>query len=236
MSETLELAQRLIMAGSILVDDHPVTKPGSLVSLASRLRQKTKTIPWVSRGGLKLAHAMQQWSVRLEEKICLDVGASTGGFTQVMLHSGAKRVIAMDVGYGQLDWKLASNPKVTVMDRFNARDLQPSDLPEEIDFMVVDVSFIALTRILPPLFQVLKPTGQGILLIKPQFELPPHQVTPGGVVHDEGLHQQAIISVVNHCTESGSKVLAVIPSPITGSQGNQEYLLYFTGKLPPDQS
>ncbi|MBF0144868.1 MAG: TlyA family RNA methyltransferase [Magnetococcales bacterium] len=227
-ADTLELAQRLIMAGTILVDDHPVTKPGTLVSHQARLRHRTKPSPWVSRGGIKLAHAIDTWSISLADKTCLDVGASTGGFTQVLLHHGANKVIAMDVGYGQLDWKLVSDPRVVVMDRFNIRDLQPSDLPEGVDFIVVDVSFIALTRILSPLHTVLNTGGEGILLVKPQFELPPHKVATGGIVHDEHARQQAVTTVTDQCHALGFKVIAVTPAPVTGAKGNQEYLLYFS--------
>ncbi|MEO5327360.1 MAG: TlyA family RNA methyltransferase [Magnetococcus sp. THC-1_WYH] len=243
LAETIDLAQRLIMSGVILVDDRPVTKPGSLVPIHARLRTKQKTIPWVSRGGLKLAHAIAHWSLSLEGASCLDVGASTGGFTQVLLHHGARQVIAMDVGYGQLDWKVASDPRVVIMDRFNVRNLQPEDIPEGVDFVVVDVSFIALARTIPPLLTVLKPGGRGVLLIKPQFELPPDQIAPGGVVGDDAARHHAVKAVTEHCTAAGMDVIGITPSPITGSKGNQEYLLYFSfspksqssADLPPDE-
>lgn len=227
-TETLEQAQRLIMTGTILVDDRPMSKPGSLIANNARLRQKNKPIPWVSRAGLKLEHAIQYWSLSVQGRICLDVGAATGGFTQVLLHYGAQSVIAMDVGYGQLDWKLASDPRVKVMERFNIRDLKNDDIPTGVDIVVVDCSFIGLSMIIPPIINVLKKPGWGIFLIKPQFELPAHQMISGGIVYQEEAHQQAITSVTHHCTSSGLQVHGVIPSPITGSQGNQEFLLFFS--------
>ncbi|MBF0423861.1 MAG: TlyA family rRNA (cytidine-2'-O)-methyltransferase, partial [Magnetococcales bacterium] len=151
----------------------------------------------------------------------------TGGFTQVLLHYGARSVIAMDVGYGLLDWKLASDPRVTVMDRFNVRDLRPDHIPDGVDCAVADCSFIALATIIPPILAVLKPNGLGILLIKPQFELPAHQVASGGVVFDQQAREQAIAMVTHQCIASRLHVSGVVPSPITGANGNQEYLLYF---------
>ncbi|MBF0110009.1 MAG: TlyA family RNA methyltransferase [Magnetococcales bacterium] len=226
LADTLDLARRLIMTGTVLVDDTPVTKPGTLIRPQARLRQKGKQLPWVSRGGIKLAHAIDTWGLEVTARTCLDVGASTGGFTQVLLHHGAREVIAMDVGYGQLDWKLASDPRIRVMDRFNVRDLKSEDLPGGVDLIVVDVAFIALTRVLPPLMTVLKTPGEGVLLIKPQFELPPQQIPTGGIVREAMAHDQAIATVRTHCLACGLKVSDVIPSPITGSKGNQEFLLH----------
>ncbi|MBF0420804.1 MAG: TlyA family RNA methyltransferase [Magnetococcales bacterium] len=228
LTETLEHAQRLIMTGTILVDDRPMTKPGTLIASSARLRQKNKPIPWVSRGGLKLKHAIQHWSLSVRDRICLDVGAATGGFTQVLLHYGARSVIAMDVGYGQLDWKVASDPRVQVKERFNIRDLLNEDIPGGVDIVVVDCSFIGLSMIIPPILHVLKKPGSGIFLIKPQFELPAFQIASGGIVYQEEARQQAITAVTQQCTALGLEVHGVIPSPITGSQGNQEFLLYFS--------
>ncbi|MBF0453861.1 MAG: TlyA family RNA methyltransferase [Magnetococcales bacterium] len=226
---TIEKARGLIMAGQVLVDDHPATKPGRTVSIASQVRIKPKKgSKWVSRGGLKLVGALAEWPLDPTQNICLDVGASTGGFTDVLLQHGAKRVYALDVGYGILDWKLVSDPRVVVMDRTNIRHLTPEQIPEPVDLLTTDVSFISLTKALPPALAVLRPGGVGIALIKPQFELPRDQVGKGGVVDNPQHHQQAVDSILAQAPTWGLKILGTAPSPITGPKGNREFLFYYS--------
>lgn len=216
------------MAGKVLVNDRPCIKPGTPVPVDAVIRIKEPSLPWVSRGGLKLIAAIEFFTIDLTECICLDVGASTGGFTDVMLTHGAKRVYALDVGYGQLAWKLSSDPRVVVMDRCNIRHLKPDTLPEPMDFLTADVSFISLSQTLPTAIPCLRPGGCGVVLIKPQFELPADKVDKGGVVTNPLWHQQAIERVQTLTLELGLESLGVIPSPIQGPAGNKEFLYYFS--------
>ncbi|MBF0384192.1 MAG: TlyA family RNA methyltransferase [Magnetococcales bacterium] len=225
---TIEKARGLIMSGQVLVDDRPVDKPGSSVGKSANVRIKgDKGKKWVSRGGFKLDHAITHWKIDLNNKICLDVGASTGGFTDVMLTHGAKRVYALDVGYGILDWKLVSDSRVVVMDRCNIRNLTPDQIPEPIDFITTDVSFISLKKALPPALSTLKPDGHGISLIKPQFELPQKDIPQGGVVKDRDMQIQAVDSILKQSKDWRVQTIGTTPSPITGPKGNREFLFYY---------
>ncbi|MBF0358103.1 MAG: TlyA family RNA methyltransferase [Magnetococcales bacterium] len=221
-------ARGLIMAGEVLINDRPENKPGTPVPNSATVRIKGgNDKKWVSRGGLKLVGALEKWSINLTEKTCLDVGASTGGFTDVMLANGATRVYALDVGYGILDWKLVSDPRVVVMDRSNIRNLTPEQIPEAMDFITTDVSFISLRKALPPAVATLKPNGYGVALIKPQFELPPQDVEQGGVVSNPGLQKKAVDLILEQMVNWNLKSLGTTPSPITGPKGNIEFLLYY---------
>jgi 23S rRNA (cytidine1920-2'-O)/16S rRNA (cytidine1409-2'-O)-methyltransferase len=228
LATPLEKARGLIMAGQVLVDDRPVSKPGTRISAGAVVRIKGNKKKWVSRGGLKLVGALEKWQINPTDKVCLDVGASTGGFTDVLLQHGAKRVYALDVGYGILDWKLVSDPQVVVMDRTNIRHLIPEQIPERIDLLTIDVSFISLKKALPPALTVLKPGGEGIALIKPQFELAKGKIGPGGIVKDPELHQQAIDTILAQSREWGLHSHGIAPSPVTGPKGNQEFLFYYS--------
>ncbi|MEO5362973.1 MAG: TlyA family RNA methyltransferase [Magnetococcus sp. DMHC-8] len=225
---TLSLAQArgLIMAGKVLVDERRITKPGTPVGAAAAVRLLGQSTPWVSRGGIKLAHALESFHLSVQDSHCLDVGAATGGFTDVLLQRGAARVYALDVGYGQLAWKLVQDDRVVVMDRTNILHVDPSRLPGSIDFLTMDVSFVGLARALPPALALLRPGGQGVVLLKPQFELARAQVTPGGVIRDPTLHQAVLghfeqLAVTLDVTIQGST-----PSPILGPKGNREFLFW----------
>ena len=228
LAESARQARGLIMAGKILVDDRPVTKPGTLVAPHAVLRSSEKRLPWVSRGGLKLAHALDVFECSPHGALCLDVGASTGGFTDVLLSRGARRVYALDVGYGQLAWKLVQDDRVVVLDRTNIRTVDATQLPEPVDFLTMDVSFIALAQALPPALAFLRPGGVGVVLLKPQFELAREQVARGGVVQDATLHDEAQAVFKQRADTLGLEVQGCTPSPITGSKGNREFLFFFS--------
>ncbi|MBF0160673.1 MAG: TlyA family RNA methyltransferase [Magnetococcales bacterium] len=230
MVATLQQARGLIMDGKVLVQEQRITKPGTPVPLAAPLRLLQKTIPWVSRGGIKLAHAIDHFQVSVHNAQCMDVGAATGGFTDVLLQRGAARVYALDVGYGQLAWKLAQDDRVVVMDRTNIRHIDPTDLPNPIDVLVMDVSFVGLAQALPPALALLRTEGLGIVLLKPQFELARLQVAPGGVVRDPLLHQEAITLFETLAARLGLTVQGSTPSPIPGPKGNKEFLFCFCKK------
>jgi 23S rRNA (cytidine1920-2'-O)/16S rRNA (cytidine1409-2'-O)-methyltransferase len=226
LADSRERAKALIMAGKILVDRQPALKPGMSVSTDAKLSCKGEDHPFVSRGGVKLQAALQSFAIDVADTVCLDVGASTGGFSDCLLYHGARRVYAVDVGYGQLAWKLRQNPRVVVMERTNARHLKPGDIPEPIDVATVDVSFISLDLILPAILPLLASAGLVIPLIKPQFEVGRGQVGKGGVVRDRRL-QAEVIKRLQHQFESfGFEWLGCIPSPLLGPKGKQEYLVY----------
>lgn len=212
------------MAGEVRVGDAIADKPGTrfaedaVITVAAPPR-------YVGRGGLKLEAALAHFQIRVEGTTCLDVGASTGGFTDCLLQHGARRVFAVDVGHSQLDWKIRSDPRVIVSERFNARYLSQDDIPETIDLCVIDVSFISLTLILPPVFHLLSPTGMVVALVKPQFELAREDVGKGGIVRDPEAHQRAVEKVEHFTREKlAASWLGWIPSPITGATGNHEFL------------
>jgi 23S rRNA (cytidine1920-2'-O)/16S rRNA (cytidine1409-2'-O)-methyltransferase len=231
LAESRQQAQRLIMAGQVLVDDQPVDKPGTRVPVASELRASSRP-PYVSRGGLKLEAALEAFAVEVQGRVTADVGASTGGFTDCLLQRGAARVYAIDVGYGQLAWKLQQDPRVIVMDRTNVRYLQ--ELPEHVDLVTVDVSFISLKLVLPVLMGWLVPGGQIVALIKPQFEAGPEKVGKGGVVRDPAVHRQVLAGITSWADDQGLALQGLIRSPITGPAGNVEFLAHWIPNTPAD--
>ncbi|PMP64032.1 MAG: TlyA family rRNA (cytidine-2'-O)-methyltransferase, partial [Sulfurihydrogenibium sp.] len=220
--ETREKAQALIMAGVVFVDNQKVDKAGTKVSVDSNIEIKEK-LPYVSRGGFKLEKGIKVFNVDVKDKVCLDIGASTGGFTDCLLQNGAKKVYAVDVGKNQLHEKLRKDPRVVSIEEFNARYLTSQQIPEPIDILVSDVSFISITKILPNICNLLKDNFVGIILIKPQFELSKKEVKDG-VVKDKQLHEKAIKSVVEVLTQSCYCVKDLDFSPIKGPKGNIEFL------------
>ena len=230
--ESLNRARSLIMAGKVLVADRPVSKSGTPVDLRATIRLTVKTTPWVSRGGEKLARALDIWDLNPRGKVCLDVGASTGGFTDVLLSRGARKVYAVDVGYGQLAWKLVCNPRVVVLDRSNIRKMPREKIPEPVAFLTIDVSFIALRQALPHALSFLQSGGSGVALLKPQFELSKAKIAAGGVVRNPAYHDEAQAIMGQWADTHGVKIVATAPSPIVGPGGNREFLIYFS--LPPD--
>lgn len=219
-------AQALILAGKVFFGDQPIKKAGQHISEDTPLRLKEKDHPWVSRGGLKLAHGLDHFKLSLAGMSVIDIGASTGGFTDVALKNGASKVYAVDVGKGQLDWKLRNDGRVVVLEGVNARYLSENEIPEAVDAIVCDASFISLKTILPAPLALLKPGGVIIALIKPQFEVGKGKVGKGGVVRDPALHQ-AVVADITAWFEGlgGFLVLGVTTSPITGPKGNVEFLI-----------
>jgi 23S rRNA (cytidine1920-2'-O)/16S rRNA (cytidine1409-2'-O)-methyltransferase len=193
LAASRERARALITAGAVLVNGLPAAKPGTIVSIQSSITLKTEDFPYVSRGGLKLEKALKSFPVDLEAAVCLDIGASTGGFTDCLLQHGARKVYAVDVGYGQLAWKLRQDARVVAIERTNARHISPDAIPEKVDLVTIDVSFISLRLIVPAVLPMMKRTAGLIVLIKPQFEVGKGQVGKGGVVKDDRLHQDVII-------------------------------------------
>lgn len=224
--ESREKAKRMIMAGLVQVDRVRIDKPGYTVSSSSSIALKEPHPPYVSRGGLKLEGALKVFPVDVKDKILMDVGASTGGFTDCLLQHGAERVIALDVGYGQLHWKLRKDPRVVVLEKTNARYIVPADFAEAIDGAVIDCSFISLKLVIPPVSECLKRHAFMIALIKPQFEVGREQVGKGGVVRDPALHQQVISDLGRFFELSGWSVKGHTPSPILGPKGNREFLIH----------
>jgi 23S rRNA (cytidine1920-2'-O)/16S rRNA (cytidine1409-2'-O)-methyltransferase len=222
--ESREKARGLILAGKVLVDGQKVDKTGHAVSAEARI-ELTESPRYVGRGGLKLEAALDHFGIEVAGEICLDVGSSTGGFTDCLLQRGAARVYAIDVGTGQLDWKLRNDPRVVVRERMNARYLTRIEVPESIALAVCDVSFISITMILPALPNLLAENGEMVILVKPQFELAREQVGKGGVIRDTQLHRQACRRVEEAVQQLGFQA-DIIPSPVLGAEGNQEFLLY----------
>ena len=221
--ESRAKAQALIMARRVLVNGQIADKSGSNVAEEDDVRVSEPEHPWVSRGGIKLAHALEQFQIDVAGKVCADIGASTGGFTDVLLKNGAAKVYAIDVGYGQLDASLRSDPRVIVREKINARYLEAKDFEEPIAFVCIDVSFIPLKLILPAVATFLR--GDLVALIKPQFEVGKGEVGKGGIVRDELKRSAAVEAVVSFAKESGFDVKGVIESPVKGAEGNVEYLL-----------
>ncbi len=228
LTETRQKAQALIMAGLVYVNNKRVDKAGTKVPIEAQIEIKGSPCPYVSRGGLKLEHGLKEFSIEVKGLVCADIGASTGGFTDCLLKHGATKVYAIDVGRGQLHWSLRQDPRVIVMEGINARYLKPEDLPEALDLVTIDVSFISLTKILPAAKGLLKPQGKIIALIKPQFEVGPKNVGKGGVVRNPALHQQAIEKIKNFSHTLGLFVLGITKSPIKGTAGNIEFLIYLS--------
>jgi 23S rRNA (cytidine1920-2'-O)/16S rRNA (cytidine1409-2'-O)-methyltransferase len=223
-----EKAKACIMAGKVFVDGQRIDKAGEKVAVEANIEYKGRILPYVSRGGLKLEKAMQSFPITLKEKVCMDIGASTGGFTDCMLQNGAKKVFAVDVGYGQFAWKLRTDERVVCMERTNIRYVTVDDIGEKLDFASIDVSFISLKKIMPATVELLKDTGEVVALIKPQFEAGREKVGKKGVVRDIEVHKEVVFGIVDFLIESGLVVLGVGYSPIKGPEGNREYLVYFT--------
>ena len=224
-------AQSLIMARRVLVNGQFVDKAGASVASEDDVAIAELEHPWVGRGGMKLARAVEEFAIALEGKICADIGASTGGFTDVMLKHGARKVYAIDVGYGQLDVSLRNDPRVVNREKVNARWLGPESFDEAIGFASVDVSFISLKLILPAVVKFLD--GELVALIKPQFEVGKHEVGKGGIVRDDAKRQAAVSGVVEFAKELGLDVKGVIESPVKGAEGNVEFLMYAATDSPP---
>ena len=225
LAETRAKARAVIMAGDVYVDGVKTDKAGALVKEGSEVAVRDTSLKYVSRGGLKLEAALKEFGIDPAGKTAVDIGASTGGFTDCLLKSGAEKVYAIDVGYGQLDWKLRQDPRVMVREKLNARYIKPEDIGEPADIVVIDVSFISLTMIIPPALALLKPGGVLIALIKPQFEVGKGEVGKGGIVRDESKHREVVDKITEFVKSLGVGVLGVIPSPIEGAEGNKEFLI-----------
>lgn len=222
-----EKAKAIIMAGSVFVDGQREDKAGAAFDLTKiKLEVKGNTLPYVSRGGLKLEKAVKQFGLILTDKICMDIGASTGGFTDCMLQNGAEKVYSIDVGHGQLDWKLRNDARVVCMEKTNFRYMKPEDIDDAIDFASVDVSFISLTKILLPAWNLLHDNGEMVCLIKPQFEAGREKVGKKGVVRDPKVHEEVIKKIIDFADIMGFMILHLGFSPIKGPEGNIEYLLH----------
>ena len=226
LQESRQRAQAVIMSGEVFVNGQRVDKPGTAVAEDAQIEIRGGTLAYVSRGGLKLEKAMATFPIDLHGAVCADIGASTGGFTDCMLQNGAEKVYAVDVGYGQLAWKLRSDPRVVCLERTNARYLTHEQVPDELDFASVDVSFISLKLILPPLNGLLKDGGHAACLVKPQFEAGREKVGKKGVVRDPDVHLEVLEHFLGHAKESSFTVLGLTYSPIRGPEGNIEYLGY----------
>ncbi len=226
LAASRERARALILAGKVVVDDHRIDKAGQQVDSQADIRLKSGDIPYVSRGGLKLAAALAAFDLKVGGSIALDVGASTGGFTDCLLQHGAARVYAVDVGYGQLAWQLRDDPRVINLERCNIRHLLPEDLADVPVLAVIDASFISLAKVLPNTLHLLSPQADLIALIKPQFEVGKGQVGKGGIVKDVELHKQVVERIRSLALELGCCVQGVIESPVLGSKGNREFLIH----------
>ena len=223
-----ERAKTSIMAGKVFVDGRRVDKAGEKVPVTANIEYKGEKLPYVSRGGLKLEKAMKNFPITLEGKVCMDIGASTGGFTDCMLQNGASKVFSIDVGYGQFAWKLRPDERVVWMESTNTRYVKPEDLGELVDFASIDVSFISLKKIMPATVELLKDKGEVVALIKPQFEAGKEKVGKKGVVRDIEVHKEVVFGIIDYLIEHNLNVLGVSYSPIKGPEGNIEYLVYFT--------
>lgn len=234
--ETRAKAQATIMSGQVFVNGQRSDKPGTPVAADAQIEVRGHTLRYVSRGGLKLEKAMAEFPITLTGCVCADIGASTGGFTDCMLQNGARKVYAVDVGYGQLDWKLRGDERVVCMERTNARYLTHEQIPNELDFASVDVSFISLGLILPALAGLLKPDGCAVCLVKPQFEAGREKVGKKGVVRDPEVHLEVLEHFLGHAKENNFTVLGLTYSPIRGPEGNIEYLGYLSraGETQPE--
>ena len=232
--ESRHKAQAVIMSGSVFVNDQRVDKPGTAVPNEAKIEVRGHTLRYVSRGGLKLEKAMATWPITLENKICADIGASTGGFTDCMLQNGATKVYSVDVGYGQLAWKLRNDERVVCMERTNARYLTHEEIPDELDFASIDVSFISLKLIFPMLHELLREGGEVACLIKPQFEAGREKVGKKGVVRDPAVHLEVLENFLGHAKDSHFTVVDVTYSPIRGPEGNIEYLGYLRKSDEPN--
>jgi 23S rRNA (cytidine1920-2'-O)/16S rRNA (cytidine1409-2'-O)-methyltransferase len=234
LAPSREKAKAIIMSGIVFVDNEREDKAGTTFDEKVNIEVRGKTLKYVSRGGLKLEKAMDVFGVKIEGKTCMDVGASTGGFTDCMLQNGAVKVYSVDVGHGQLAWKLVQDDRVICMDRTNIRYVTPDQIDDVLDFASIDVSFISLTKVLLPVKNLLKENGQIVCLIKPQFEAGRENVGKKGVVRDKKVHVQVIEKVIEYAMSIGFKILNLDYSPVKGPEGNIEYLLYLqnNGEAP----
>jgi 23S rRNA (cytidine1920-2'-O)/16S rRNA (cytidine1409-2'-O)-methyltransferase len=231
LAASRERARALVLAGSVRVNGQPAPKAGVAVARDSEVTVATPDHPYVGRGGLKLAHALDTFGISARDVVALDIGASTGGFTDVLLQRGAAHVVALDVGHGQLDWKLRNDPRVTVMEHVNARYLASNQLPEGtrvFDLITIDVSFISLSLILPSAVPLLQPGGHVVALVKPQFEAGRGEVGKGGIVRDEQVRMRVVNEVVAAADKLGLRRVALVESPVEGMEGNKEFLLHLT--------
>jgi len=235
LCESRQKAQATIMAGLVFVDGQRSDKPGTPVAEDAHVEVRGHALRYVSRGGLKLEKAMQTFPITLEGKVCADIGASTGGFTDCMLQNGAAKVYAVDVGYGQLDWKLRQDPRVVCMEKTNIRYVTPEDLGEPVDFSSIDVSFISLTKVLGAIRAYLTDDGEIVALIKPQFEAGREKVGKKGVVREKSTHHEVIEKVTEFAVSIGFSVLEITFSPIKGPEGNIEYLVHLK-KCPEEEA
>ena len=236
----LEKARALIYSGMVRVNQIPIAKPGKTVDSNLPVEVRQAEHPYVSRGGVKLEKALESFRIEVKDRIALDIGASTGGFSHCLLLRGIKRVYAIDVGYGQLAWEIRQDPRVKVMERKNARFLTPTDIGEPADFIVIDTSFISLKLIIPPLVPILKDQGEIVALIKPQFEVGKGKVGKGGVVRNDEDRKTVVENLIHFCNEIGFSVLGTIESPIQGAKGNREFFIHlkkflFTAKTQRTQ-
>ena len=226
LAPSRERARALILAGQVTVDGLVVSKAGAAVPDSARVELAAADHPYVGRGGLKLAHALDAFGIDPRGRRALDIGASTGGFTDVLLQRGVESVIALDVGHGQLDWKLRNDPRVIVRERVNARSLTPADVPHHVSLAVIDVSFISLRLILPALVPFLDARRDVVALVKPQFEAGREEVGRGGLVTDPAVHEAVLVAVTDAAAGTGLVRVAMTPSPITGAAGNREFFLH----------
>ena len=226
LAPSREKAKAMIMEGNVFVENQREDKAGTSIPENAKIEIKGNTLKYVSRGGLKLEKAMNHFDIELQNKVCMDIGASTGGFTDCMLQNGAKRVYSVDVGYGQLAWSLRTDDRVVNLERTNFRHITEEQMPEAIDFASVDVSFISLKHIFPNLHLLLRPCGQAVCLIKPQFEAGRDKVGKKGVVREAATHLEVVERVIGMAIENGFSVLGLEFSPVKGPEGNIEYLLY----------
>ncbi|MFO7667279.1 MAG: TlyA family RNA methyltransferase [Desulfobacterales bacterium] len=226
IAESRERAKSLIMAGKITVNCEVRDKPGILVSDDDDIVLKDKDIPFVSRGGIKLEAALKSFNIEIDDLVCLDVGASTGGFTDCLLKHGAEKVFAVDVGYGQMAWNLRKDPRVVTIERANIRYLTHEAVSRPVDLVTIDVSFISLKIVVPAVLKFMKTNGSIIALIKPQFEVGKGKVGKGGVVRESIMHDEVVKNLSAFFIETGLKIEGIIPSPVYGSKGNKEFLIY----------
>lgn len=226
LAPSREKAKTMIMAGNVFVAGQREDKAGSSFDDKAKIEVRGNTLKYVSRGGLKLEKAIENFGINLQDKICMDIGASTGGFTDCMLQNGALKVYAVDVGYGQFAWSLRQDSRVVCMEKTNIRYVTPEDIEDVLDFASVDVSFISLTKVLPAAWNLLSAQGEMVCLIKPQFEAGREKVGKKGVVRDAGVHQEVIEKILAFCQELGFTIKNLDFSPIKGPEGNIEYLVY----------
>jgi 23S rRNA (cytidine1920-2'-O)/16S rRNA (cytidine1409-2'-O)-methyltransferase len=234
LAASRDRARALILAGAVRVGDRPATKAGAAVPVDTEITLAGADHPYVSRGGLKLAYGLDMFGIAVPGRLALDIGASTGGFTDVLLQRGAMRVVALDVGHNQIDWKLRSDPRVVVLERLNARHLVPERLPTEFrafDLVTIDVSFISLTHVLPVVPALLRPGADVVALVKPQFEAGRDEVGSGGIVRDEAVQARVVAAVSAAADALGLVRMGLVESPITGAEGNREFLLHLRQRM-----